>query len=415
MSSPDPMLLRAIATHRAGRTSEARAMYQRILRRRPHDPDALNFLGMLEFQAGGDEGRERGIDLLRRSLRSLPGNPHAWFNFGNMLMATGNHDGAVDAYRRASELAPDMWQSWFNRAASLRRLRRLEEAVECLRTTISLKPDHDVAYERLGRILYRAGRTQELAELYRDWVKHNPNNPTARHMYAAAAGGSVPDRASDEYVRTTFDSSADAFDENLSGLGYQAPRLVAEAVTRHRPGGGAAPRDEVLDAGAGTGLCGLLLRPNAGRLVAVDLSSGMLEKARAREIYDELVAMELCAFMRERPRSYDVVVSADTLVYFGALEPPLESAGTCLRPGGLLVFTVERWDTTEPGATHRMGVHGRYLHTAGYVDAALHAARFEPLEMTHVVLRSELGTDVQGLLVVAAPAHGVIATSDAVP
>mgnify|MGYP001076594267 CR=1 FL=1 len=25
-------------------------MYERILRRRPHDPDALNFLGMLEYQ-----------------------------------------------------------------------------------------------------------------------------------------------------------------------------------------------------------------------------------------------------------------------------------------------------------------------------------------------------------------------------
>ena len=39
--------------------------------------------------------------------------------------------------------------------------------------------------------------------------------------------------------------------------------------------------ERVLDAGCGTGLCGPLLRPYAKRLVGVDLSSGMLERARA--------------------------------------------------------------------------------------------------------------------------------------
>lgn len=403
MSSPDPMLMKAIETHRAGRTSEARVMYQRILRRRPQDPDALNFLGMLEFQSGGDEGRARGIELLQKSVRSLPGNPHAWTNLGNMLMGIGDWEGAVRAYGRATELAPEMWQAWFNRATCLRRLCRLEEAIECLKTTISLKPEYDVAYERLGRVLYRAGKTTELAKVYGDWLKQNPDNPSARHMYAAASGESFPERANDEYVRTTFDEFADSFDENLSDLGYRAPQLVADAVSRHRPAREPERRDDVLDAGAGTGLCGLLLRPSARCLVGVDLSSSMLDKARARGIYDELVAMELCAFMRDRPVSYDVIVSADTLVYFGALGPPLEAARACLRPGGLLVFTVERWAAAGPDASYRMGLHGRYVHAPGYVEATLRGARLQPLEMTEVVLRSELGTDVRGLLVAAAP------------
>jgi pimeloyl-ACP methyl ester carboxylesterase len=48
----DPTLTKAIATHRAGRLPEAKAQYERVLRRRPNDPDALNFLGMLEHQNG---------------------------------------------------------------------------------------------------------------------------------------------------------------------------------------------------------------------------------------------------------------------------------------------------------------------------------------------------------------------------
>jgi predicted TPR repeat methyltransferase len=398
MSSPDPMLLKAIATHKAGRIAEARAMYERILRRRPRDPDALNFLGMLEYQRG-EQGR--GIELLQKSLKSAPGNPHAWMNLGNMLLGIGDSEGGVKAYERVNELAPDMWQGWFNRATCLRRLRRLEDAVECLKTAISLKPDHDMAYERLGMILYRAGKTRELAELYGDWVKYNPDNPTARHMYAAAAGEAVPDRASDDYVRNTFDGFAETFDENLLDLGYRAPQLLADALERHLGPADGAGRLEILDAGAGTGLCGPLLRSRASTLVGVDLSSGMLEKARARRIYDELVAAELCDFMRSRPASFDVVLSADTLVYFGALEEVLAAARDCLRPGGLLSFTVERADAADGVARFGMGLHGRYLHAEAYVASALDAAGFRNREITPAVLRVELGADVQGMVVVA--------------
>jgi predicted TPR repeat methyltransferase len=295
-----------------------------------------------------------------------------------------------------------MWQAWFSRATCLRRLRRLEDAVECLKIAISLKPDHDMAYERLGMILYRAGKMDELAELYGDWLKYNPDNPTARHMYAAVAGGAVPERASDDYVRNTFDDFADTFDENLQDLGYRAPQLLADALERHLAKSGDRDRLDILDAGAGTGLCGPLLRDRARTLTGVDLSSRMLQKARARRCYDELVASELCEFMRGRPQSFDAVLSADTLVYFGALDEVLAGAWSCLRPGGLLTFTAERWDTTDEGARYRMGAHGRYMHREKYLAGALEDAGFRLLEMSLAVLRAELGTDLKGLVVVAA-------------
>jgi predicted TPR repeat methyltransferase len=240
-----------------------------------------------------------------------------------------------------------------------------------------------------------------MAELYADWVKYNPDNPTARHMYAAAAGEAVPDRASDEYVRATFDSFADDFDENLLDLGYRAPQLLADALERHLGPVTDSGRLDVLDAGAGTGLCGPLLRGRARTLVGVDLSSGMLDKARGRRIYDELTVMELTAFMLSRPTSFDVVVSADTLCYFGALDEALAAAATCLRPDGLLAFTVERWEGADASARFHMGLHGRYMHTQSYVESALLHAGFASGEILPAVLRVELGTDVNGMVVVA--------------
>src|SRR5260370_26931297 len=106
-------------------------------------------------------------------------------------------------------------------------------------------------------------------------------------MLAALTGEDVPARASSGYVRTVFDRFAESFDEKLHSLDYRARQLVSAAVAAAF---GAGRGDlEVLDAGCGTGLCGPLLRPYARRLVGVDLSSAMLQRAGLRGCYDALV------------------------------------------------------------------------------------------------------------------------------
>ena len=116
-------------------------------------------------------------------------------------------------------------------------------------------------------------------------------------MLAACSGRDVPARASDAFVEKTFDSFAASFDAKLASLGYRAPALVAEMLAH--AGLDASRSLDVLDAGCGTGLCGPLVAPYARRLVGVDLSEAMLARARARDVYDELVKGELTAYLRD--------------------------------------------------------------------------------------------------------------------
>ena len=75
----------------------------------------------------------------------------------------------------------------------------------------------------------------------------------------------------------------------------------------------------------------------------------MLDKARERNLYDELVVGELCAFMASRPAAFDLIILADTLVYFGALEEAFDTAHSALTRGGILAFAVEsRGDDSGP-------------------------------------------------------------------
>ena len=90
----------------------------------------------------------------------------------------------------------------------------------------------------------------------------------------------------------------------------------------------------------------------------------MLARARARKQYDQLVEVELSAWLASRQQAYDLIVSADTLCYFGALEQP---------PSG----------------------------AEKYVRSALAEAKLEAIEIEHVVLRRERGHEVSGLLVSA--------------
>ena len=161
-------------------------------------------------------------------------------------------------------------------------------------------------------------------------------------------------------------------------------------------------RLDILDAGCGTGLCGEHVKPFARRLVGVDLSLEMLKRAGVRKLYDDLILGELTAFVGAAPAAWDLVVSADTLVYFGDLAPVMAAALRGLRPGGHLVFTVERASEAEAPQGFRINPHGRYSHTEAYVRRVLSASRLEPRRLTHVHLRLELKKPVEGLLVVAA-------------
>lgn len=383
----------AVLAHRAGRLVEAETGYHEVLRRCPGEPKALHFLGLLQFHRGDLEG---GIERVSDSLHGAPRNARAWNDLGGMFVAVGRAADAKEAYRRATQAAPENAEGWYNLGVCLRNQGDFEGAISNLRETIARMADYSRAYEALGTLLYQLGRIPDAAKVYAEWSAREPSNAKASHMAAAMSGRNVPSRASEEYIRRLFDESAESFDANLELLDYRAPPAVAKALAQRA--NGKIPM--VLDAGCGTGQCGPLIREFCQHLVGVDLSSKMIERAQARECYDELVASEFTAFLGLRLRAFDAVISADTLVYFGALEQAFAAANESLRGAGWLIFTLEALD---PGATddYRLEVHGRYAHSENYIRNALAAANFLVDEFTWDTFRTERDQDVPGFLVVA--------------
>jgi predicted TPR repeat methyltransferase len=418
----------AVSLHRAGELDKAEQLYRRLLAANPRHIEVLHFLGVLYHQRGHSERAVKSIEAaialapdyadahnnlgnvlketgqlepaLRAYRRAVAINPHladAWNNLGVLLRGQSHYEEAEKAYAQALALNPTLAIVWQNRGNLLARLNRLEEAVAAYSKVLALQPNNTGAYDALGKTLYRARKVEEAIEVYRQWLQTDPDSSVAQHMLAACTGEAIPTRASDGYVRDVFDGFAGSFDQVLDQLGYQAPSLIRALLERTLP-----PPDAsliVADAGCGTGLCADFLRPRAKQLVGIDLSPGMLARARARNTYDQLIEAELSGWLANQLDAYDLIVSADTLCYFGSLDGALSGAARALRPGGLLVFTVEK--AGEHVREYELHPSGRYSHAERYVREALAQAKLALLDVEQVVLRREGGREVHGLLVSA--------------
>jgi len=422
---------RARSLHARGAFEQAESAYRASLDREPGSVEARHGLGILLYQRGEaasgisliveamdmrPDSASRCNDLgniyaqigelakataaFRRAVELEASDANLWNNLGSVLQRQQQNQAAESAFRRALECRDDFLPALTNLAALLGQSGRHEESSLLYCKAFVQPPLQGKSFKMLGIAYYRLGMTEQAAQCYRSWVAEEPDNAIALHQLAASSGENVPQRAPDGYVKTLFDDMADEFDEKLvSGLSYRGPAIIASLLAPRA----ARPRQlRVLDAGCGTGLCAPVLRPIAARLTGVDLSPAMLQKARARGSYDELVEAELTAFLQSHARQYDLIVMADTLIYFGGLGPLFAAVEAALCPSGHFAFTAELASGPAPRPEgYELTLSGRYAHERGLLLRELEACSLKALHVEEVVIRTEFCRPTEGLAVLA--------------
>jgi predicted TPR repeat methyltransferase len=291
------------------------------------------------------------------------------FDFARDLQLKGDLAAAADLLEQAIELAPRFASAWFTLADIREQLGQPDEAIAAFRKARDADAED------------RHGAGLRLMQLGAEELSDMPPG----------------------YVRSLFDQYAPKFEKALvDDLSYRGPELLFRAVLAVR----AAARKpaffkRAIDLGCGTGLAARAFAHEVDAFIGIDLSSRMIELARASGLYAELETGEMLQALRGKPdASAELILAADAMVYVNDLAPLLREAARVLVAGGLMAFTAE----THAGQGVVLGGGLRYGHSAAYVREAVAAAGLTLARLEDLSARNEDNEPVPGLVAVAAKA-----------
>ncbi|HEX8167716.1 MAG TPA: methyltransferase domain-containing protein [Beijerinckiaceae bacterium] len=284
-------------------------------------------------------------------------------------------------------------------------------AAELALQVLELVPGFAPAHALLGRARAALGERDAAVAALQAALAAEPDDALGVRLDLARLGALPPEAAiAPSYVRALFDDYAPRFDKHLiRNLSYRGPELIAAAVRRACSSGGRPFRfRRALDLGCGTGLAARAFEGRFETIEGVDLSPGMLAKARKTHLYERLHEGDLVDFLATcEEASADLVVAADVFVYLASLEEAFRAARRVLSRDGLFAFSVQAHD----GEGFVLGEDARYSHGEPYLRALAAQTGFAVALLEPASTRQDRGEDVPGLVAVLGTARPVRAGS----
>jgi len=183
--TPEVTLRQALQHHRAGKFTEAEALYRNILASRPDWADVHINLGMVLMFRGDLKGAalscQRGVTL-------QPDHARGHCYLGDILAFQNRLDEAIISYGRALTLRPDYAGAHNSLGNALFRLGRLEAAASAYRDAIAQEPELAEAHNNLGYILLQQGGLQKSEDHLRRALSIRPNYAQACCNLGAVLG-----------------------------------------------------------------------------------------------------------------------------------------------------------------------------------------------------------------------------------
>lgn len=167
---------------------------------------------------------------------------------------------------------------------------------------------------------------------------------------------------------------------------------------------------DILDLGCGRGAMGVQLKALANYMTGVDLSEEAIKHATRTRTYDSITFGDAATVAKTMlPNSFDLVVAADMLPYFGDLSDLLRSIAAVTRPEGLVAFNVDVIDLAEDGPSVGGNIRafdlrftGRWSHRRKYVTQSVTAAGMSVLGVRVIKGRTRLISPAAGEVVLEA-------------
>jgi predicted TPR repeat methyltransferase len=174
---------------------------------------------------------------------------------------------------------------------------------------------------------------------------------------------------------------AETYDRHLEqGLQYVAPEVISQMLSVAEPD----RTVRVLDVGCGTGLVGVRLsKLGFVHLDGLDFSPQMLDQAREKGIYKELIQADLNEPLNVAPSTYGAAISCGTFTHGHVDANALNRIALLLKPGAIFACTIHQavWEKAGfAGTLKRLGSDGVLLveeiYEQAYFDGSHPDGRF---------------------------------------
>lgn len=369
---------------------KAAAYFEAALALNANHAQVCSNLGAVYLKLGRQDD---AIALFEQATHLEPGNLFAHTNLAASLLTLGRTEAAMNQYYELLAATPRDFTAHYNLATIFMEQRKWETARYHLQTAVELEPESFAAVSNLAHVLLKEQQQEAAIKCYRRAYQLKPDDQHTAYLLQALTGEGQPEAAPEQYVAELFDHYAYYFEQDvLDKLQYRVPELLHDLLKEILMG---TSDLVIIDLGCGTGLCGPFLRLYASELIGIDVSKNMLTFAKEKQCYSKLIHADMVIGVKELTKKADLMIAADSLVYFGNLKGVLTAVKEQLNPSGKFVFSLEMH---EAAADYQLQTSGRFAHRSDYVNQLLKAVGFTLLVKQAVILRSQAGSPVHGAI-----------------
>jgi protein O-GlcNAc transferase len=235
---------------KTGNASEAKAIYNNILKKFPNHKGAQKALEALTPESAKAtmeplaEDSQKLLDLCNRrqfieaiqlaqSLReTFPRSFFLWNVIAGCQASLGELDKALIAMKKAVELNPTHAESYNNIGSIFERKGKFNEAIASYKRALELKPNYLLVCESLADVLHERGQLDEAVDIYKRALKLKPDHPEILiNLGIALRELRNPDEAVTSFKRALELKSDYPQAHNNLGIALKDQGKLDEAVT----------------------------------------------------------------------------------------------------------------------------------------------------------------------------------------
>ncbi len=326
-----------IAQAKSGDLEGALGIFRKAEAEFPQNPEIPSLIGRVCFAL------RRDSDCVEALVEAVSRKPHpdTLLELVQVLSHFRAYINVESACRYHLEMIKDDTRFLRYRGLAQIALEQWEEAIETNRQALAAQPGDSVISHNLSIALLRSGRQEESVECFSgcigDW-DGTSNEPAALEF---------------------LDSIADGYDRNElhNFFSDRMLRLYLENLPGRR-------LKRVLELGTGTGLLASKLPASVTSITGVERSPSMLEQARQRKVYGEVIEGCLPGILETLSGPFDTILSSCVLYYFADLRPFFDHAARLLATDGAFLFSVD--PLSDPREIAVTGP-GEYAHSRAYL------------------------------------------------